>query len=106
MINYLAPPNIRQKAKNWTPWINRDLRAQIRTNNNVLTEAINGNPQKWVEFRNTRNKIFKDLNKAKSEYLKRGFLNNKSKWTQINKVVQKEPLKMPKMLIFEGKVFN
>ena len=107
IINDLAPASIRQMSKSQAPWLNNEIRNEIRQNNDKLTLAINTNmPSNWLNFRQHRNSTFQKIEAAKKQYLSDGYANNKQKWKQINNVIKQSNNITPKQIVINGKVIR
>ena len=84
-----APVKIFKISKNKVNWITKELLEQIETRNNLKRNLMQrgGSSEDWNRWKQLRNKINRDLKKAKKEYMKKRLThridNSKSLWQGI-----------------------
>ena len=107
IINDLAPCTIKQRKKNYAPYIGPDLRVEINNTNTLLTQAIQSKlPSDWLKYRTYRNSTQAKIAKSKAEYLSKGYACNKTKWKQINNVINNNQQVTPNRIINNGEVLS
>ena len=73
--------------KNYTPYLNKDLQLQIKENHKQLTTAIKSKcSNEWRKFRVNRYMLNKQIEKAKTDYLKTKLSDNIQGWKILEKV--------------------
>ena len=82
IVDTLAPLRIIPIKKDHIPYIDTELRREIKFNKVQLTEAISSktDKNKWRDYRKKRNKISKDILKKKSIFIKNKLSQPINKW--------------------------
>ena len=81
IINTIAPPKVVQYRKNYVPYYNDEIRNKLIESQNLLNKAIKTYQQDdWRNFKHFRNNLSKDINNAKSKYIKDNFKDKSKQW--------------------------
>lgn len=94
------------------PWINGDLMARIKIKNDMFHRFIQTKDIILLrEFKKYRNKLNKDIKKAKAHYLEKSFSavknNSKSTWRKLNEVLCRSQRTSPvEELLINGIIVN
>ena len=105
IVEMLAPSKVVPVKKNWTPYVNSELRAKIKFNNTLLTRAINlGDPGDWSAFRANRLRINKNLELARAEYITKNLHKGSTQWKTLKMETGKNSFVTPKSIIYNGNV--
>ena len=103
IVNFLAPATVRQVRKDWCPFIGRELRARMTTNNRLLTKAITKNQASdWRDFRLERAKINDDIIAAENEYNAKNLNDTRLRWSSYRRLNSSASNFTPKVLSAHG----
>ena len=86
VLDLLAPVKSTVIRKNFAPWINDDIKIQLRERNKLHRIAqISGNQEDWTRYKKYRNKLRNLMRNTEEDYTK-NWLNQddvKTKWSRI-----------------------
>ena len=103
IIEVIAPHKVIQCKKDYIPYLNDDLKQQIKENNDILSQAINtNNSDSWRHFRNKRAIINKNMGKAKTQYIQNRFRHSKDKWRLLKSLNNSQKQQIPHVISHKG----
>ena len=108
IIDTLAPLRIIPVRKDHIPYIDSETRKAIAMNKNQLTDAISSknDKSKWRHFRKHRNKIFKNIAKKKSDYIKEKLAKPIDKWKFVKSLNSNQHSSSPSYINLNGYIFQ
>ena len=88
VLDIVAPVKKFQTKENYAPWVNSDLKKEMRKRDVMRKEAINGGS--WAAFKDKKREVRRSLAKAEKEYLNNylNFSNEKVGWKRLKNVSQ------------------
>ena len=100
IINTLAPPKITQYKTNYTPYIDDNIKRQMDMTQTLLNKAINTHGiNDWIEYKNHRNLINKQIRKLKKEYIRKKFKQQNNKYKFIKQFNNTNKQQVPSAII-------
>ena len=89
--------------KNYAPYLNDDLRVEIKKNNQLLTKAISSKDQNdWRHYRHSKITLNKNIDEAKTIYLKDKLGNPHKGWKLLNEFKGNNKAHPPSKLIHKN----
>ena len=107
IIDELAPPKRVQSSKNNLPYLNNELRDRLKEQDRLLTAAIRSKDREaWREHNHYRNRLSKDIMKAKEIYLKSRLDNFRNGWREVKNFNGLEKSVTPTRIGYQGRVIT
>ena len=107
IINSIAPKKFINFKKNHAPFLNQEIKNDIKNNHLLLTKAIESkNQEDWRNFRNSKINTNKKIESAKKKYLNEKLANAKHGWKLLNQFQGKVKSHPPSKLIYKDKIYS
>ena len=105
IINELAPEKRVMINKTNQPYLSADLQERIVEVNGLLTAAIASKDRSdWRLHNHKRNILYKDIDKAKTSFIKSRLTNNRHGWKEIKKYNGIEKAVTPSRISHQGQI--
>ena len=107
IIDYLAPQKTVNLKKNYAPYLNQDLREEIKKNNLLLTKTISSKDKNdWRQYRHEKISLNKKIDEAKKVYLKDKLGNPHKGWKLLNEFKGNNKAHPLSKLIYKNKIIS
>ena len=81
IIDIISPQTIRQVQKNYTPYINKNLRQKQRQSHKQHIRAKHtGDKTDWTEYKNNKATLNKEKQTNKTNYINKKLNNSTDRW--------------------------